>query len=229
MWVEINAVSLPPGTVKEWDISPKPPYEMQVRVCVLNCKDIPMMDVEGTCDAFFRGFFDTKEDVQETDTHFRNQDGKPDFEYRLLYDVSYPKKNSKFTLQGYDLDFFTGNELIGESSIELKQLMEDVSMIKSPINLNKRYYEEVLKPQNKNLQLEFDKNDDTKIWLHLMNKKEGKMVKHGSVRVQIDVVPKTHADKNPVGKARDNPNHSPQLPQPEGRMEMSLNPVKMFN
>jgi hypothetical protein len=38
-----------------------------------------MVDAEGCTDAYFRGYFDTKEDVQETDTHFRNQDGKPDF------------------------------------------------------------------------------------------------------------------------------------------------------
>lgn len=37
------------------------------------------MDAEGTVDAYCRGFFDSKEDVQETDTHYRNQNGKPDF------------------------------------------------------------------------------------------------------------------------------------------------------
>ena len=229
MWLDIRRVSAPPGSVKDWDISPKPPVELEIRVCVLNCKDIPMMDAEGTCDAFCRGFFDSKEDVQETDTHFRNQDGKPDFQYRLLFNVKYPRKDYKFHLQAFDLDFFTGNELIGESVVDLKQIMEDCTLVKSPINLSKKYYEDVLKKDNPNLKMEFDKSDDSKIWLPMMNKKDGKLQQFGSVRVQIDVVPKTHAEKNPVGKARDNPNHSPQLPQPEGRMEMSLNPVKMFN
>ena len=36
------------------------------------------------------------------------------------------------------------------------------------------------------------------------------------------------AEKNPVGKARDNPNHSPTLPQPEGRITLSLNPFDMY-
>jgi len=57
-----------------------------------------MMDAEGTCDAFFRGFFDTKEEVQETDTHFRCTDGKPDFQYRLVYKIKHPRKTTKFTL-----------------------------------------------------------------------------------------------------------------------------------
>ena len=38
-----------------------------------------MMDIEGTSDVFCSGYFDSSEDVQETDTHYRNQDGKPDF------------------------------------------------------------------------------------------------------------------------------------------------------
>ena len=104
----------------DYDITPKPPYPLEIRVCVLNCKEIPMMDAEGTCDAFCRGFFDSKVDSQETDTHFRNQDGKPDFEYRLIYKTNHPAKLTKYTLQSYDLDFFTGNELIGECSVDLK-------------------------------------------------------------------------------------------------------------
>jgi len=46
--------------------------------------------------------------------------------------------------------------------------------------------------------------------------------------VQIDIMPVAIADKNAVGKARDNPNHSPQLPQPQGRLELSFNPFKML-
>jgi hypothetical protein len=107
--------------------------------------------------------------------------------------------------------------------------MEDCTLVKSPVNLSKKYYEEVLKVSNPNLKMDFDKSDETKIWLPLISKKDGKTITNGFVRVQIDIFPKLHAEKNPVGKARDSPNHSPQLPQPEGRMEMTFNPIKMFN
>jgi len=56
----------------------------------------------------------------------------------------------------------------------------------------------------------------------------GKMVSRGKVRVQVDVLPADLADKNAVGRARQEPNHSPFLPQPEGRFELSLNPLKMY-
>ena len=42
------------------------------------------------------------------------------------------------------------------------------------------------------------------------------------------MLPAELADKNPVGRARQEPNHSPFLPQPEGRFELSLNPLKMY-
>jgi hypothetical protein len=107
--------------------------------------------------------------------------------------------------------------------------MEDVTLTNNPLMLNKKYYEDVLKVQHPDLKLEFCKENDHHIWLPMMTKKDGKVIERGKVRVQIDILPKSHADKNPVGKARDNPNHSPPLPAPEGRIELTLNPLKMFN
>lgn len=73
------------------------------------------MDYEGTSDVYIRGFFDSNEDVQETDTHFRCQDGKPDFQYRMIFKQSHPSKFSLLTLQAYDRDFFKSNDLIGQA------------------------------------------------------------------------------------------------------------------
>ena len=37
------------------------------------------------------------------------------------------------------------------------------------------------------------------------------------------------ADANKVGDARSEPNHSPFLPNPTGRLEFSMNPIKMLS
>ena len=58
---------------------------------------------------------------------------------------------------------------------------------------------------------------------------KGNVLVRGKVKVQIDVLPADQADKNPVGKAREEPNHSPNLPQPEGRIKLSINPFEMFS
>jgi len=85
--------------------------------------------------------------------------------------------------------------------------------------------------KNGHSELIFDKEDDNTFWLKLMGKdpKTQKIECNGEIRLRIDVFPKKKADDNPVGKARDTPNHSPFLKAPEGRIEFSVNPFKMFN
>jgi hypothetical protein len=43
---------------KLWDITEKPAEEFEIRVCVFSAQNIPMMDLEGTSDVFFKGYFD---------------------------------------------------------------------------------------------------------------------------------------------------------------------------
>lgn len=106
-----------------------------------------MMDAEGTSDVFIRSFFDSRECSKETDTHFRCQTGKASFNYRLLFDMKYPRKKNDYDLQiqAYDRDFFKSNDIIGEAKVDLKHIFEDVILTKRPISLNKSYYEKVLK------------------------------------------------------------------------------------
>ena len=61
-WVEIIPIDVNPKPI-EYDISEKPDEEFEVRVCVFNAVGIPIMDMEGTSDVYFRAFFDSTEDV----------------------------------------------------------------------------------------------------------------------------------------------------------------------
>jgi Ca2+-dependent lipid-binding protein len=120
MWVEIISTKLPDDEKPMvWDISAKPPETFEVRVCIFDGEDIIMMDSEGTCDAFYRCFFDNKDSL-DTDTHFRNQDGRPSFNWRLIYKITHPRKHYLFTVQCWDLDFFSPNEIVGSYEIDLR-------------------------------------------------------------------------------------------------------------
>lgn len=57
---------------------------------------------------------------------------------------------------------------------------------------------------------------------------KGELENNGFVRVQIDIVPKDHAENNKVGAAREEPNSDPFLPPPIGRLSFSINPCKMY-
>jgi len=50
----------------------------------------------------------------------------------------------------------------------------------------------------------------------------------GRVLFTLDLFPMWKAETNPVGKGRENPNNSPFLPPPFGRLTFSLNPWTMF-
>lgn len=195
LWAEIIPVGTDPEIYPKYDISQKPEEEYQVRVVVWDTEDLKMMDDEGTTDGFIRCFFD-KGQVKDTDTHFRNQDGKCSFNYRLLFDVKHPRDGYKLKVQGYDLDLFKSNDLIGESSLDLKPLFEDASLAKRPMSLTKDYYENYLEKEcgMKGLTFTADKQS---FWVDLNGVDEkGKIVYNGKVRLQIEVYPKHDAELN---------------------------------
>ena len=126
-----------------------------------------MMDAEGTSDIFIRCYFNNK-NYKETDTHFRNQNGKGSFNYRLLYDIEYPdKKNGTIlTVQAFDKDFFKANDLIGEAQIDLLPLFDDVSLTNRPMQLGKDYYEDYFKTQTQEPRLKF--KDQNAFWVDVI-------------------------------------------------------------
>lgn len=64
--------------------------------------------------------------------------------------------------------------------------------------------------------------------MHVTTYNQGEFVQQGSVLVRFDIVEMSRAKNNPVGKGRTEPNHSPYLPPPTGRISWSLNPFKMI-
>lgn len=161
MWCEINPAKVAKDLEEPlWDIVPKPPYEMEIRLCVFDTKEIKMMDAEGTSDVFVKAFFDNKKAL-ETDTHFRCQTGKASFNYRLKFDEVFPRKDYRMQIQTYDRDFFKSNDIIGAASIDLKQAFEDVCLTRRPLGINKTYFDLYMRKNG----MEFEFKDDSTFWL----------------------------------------------------------------
>ena len=140
-----------------------------MRVIVWDTEELKMMDAEGTTDGFVRCFFESDES-KDTDTHFRNSDGKCSWNYRMLFPFTHPNKNYKLKVQAYDLDLFKSNDLIGEAVIDLETMVEDSELAKRPMSLTADYYDEFLKPEKKMSGLTFDKEDSRKFWVNLISK-----------------------------------------------------------
>jgi hypothetical protein len=75
-------------------------------------------------DVFIKAWIDDKE-KKETDTHYRCSDGKASFNYRLLYGIKAPRKNTNLTLQVWDRDLFKSNDFISEIQLPLEHMLED--------------------------------------------------------------------------------------------------------
>jgi len=191
MWVEIFPTNKGGVDAPVLDITPRPIKDYEVRVVVWGTKDLAMMDVEGTSDAYVRCFFDTK-DARETDTHFRCQDGKASFNYRLLYDFKAPTNNYLFTVQAWDKDFFASNDIIGECQLDLKPFFADVIETGRSMSITKKYYNDYLKsvlPADQ--ALEFEDEDSFFVKVMGMDEKSGQMVCNGKVRITMTVLPKS--------------------------------------
>jgi hypothetical protein len=67
------------------------------------------------------------------------------------------------------------------------------------------------------------------IYRTIVNEDKTEEKKHGGdVKITVHVLAKKNADKQPLGKGRDDLNTSPFCPPPEGRIEFSLNPFTLL-
>ena len=80
------------------------------------------------------------------------------------------------------------------------------------------------KNYNGDLAIEFEKDDS--FWLSVNVPSQDEPVK---VRLDVRLLPEIDAKAQKVGEARLEPNNSPFLPKPEGRVEFSTNPMKMWS
>ena len=196
-----------------------------------------MMDVEGTSDVFIRAFFDDQDD-HTTDTHWRCQNGQASFNYRLLLPIkSQRAEGYTLNIQAWDKDIIASNDLIGSCALPIDYLFEDAVLTDQPKYINVRYFNEHMKDQLRQMSspladdIEFDSEEKDRFWvpIHRLVQEEGKTIQAGEILMSVSIIPKKAAEKNPQGKARQEPNTDPHCPPPEGRASLSLNPITMFN
>ena len=115
--------------------------------------------------------------------------------------------------------------------------MRDSRITKGPINLQKRYYQESLRPRHcppgsppQDDPLKFvSKESDSTFTLTAYHPDDKAKKKPITIELDLRVVPVEFALMNKVGAARAEPNVEPHLPAPVGRFQLSLNPFSMLN
>ena len=222
-WLEIEPSNKQTKTQKVWDIAPEPVKEYQIRLSVMDTKNVPCEDFEGVSDIFIRSYVDD-DDKKDTDTHFRCSSGAGSFNWRIMFDVQSPRENPLLlVMQAWDFDLFKSNDYICEWTLDLDEVFKNVRLTQQQVVLNKKYYDAFLqKKMPPGTSLEFRDSDDSFV---LTTQKNGKDIQ---IRIDLRIVPVKIAKAKPLGAARENPNMEPHLPPPVGRIEFSLNPFKML-
>lgn len=130
-WCEIEAQSKGKKSKeqKKWNIEPEPVLDYEVRVCVMDTKNVPCEDLEGTSDVFIKAYIDDK-DKKTTDTHYRCQTGEASFNWRLLFDLKAPTQADKYEMvfQAWDFDVFKSNDYICEWVFDLTEVIKNVRL-----------------------------------------------------------------------------------------------------
>ena len=97
-WVEItDSTKKNELDNKKWSLAKEPTRQYQLRVCVYNTMNVPCEDIEGTSDVYITAYIEERNKLK-TDTHFRCQNGKASFNYRLLFDFDAPRKDCLLVL-----------------------------------------------------------------------------------------------------------------------------------
>jgi len=97
--------------------------------------------------------------------------------------------------------------------------------------LSKKYWEEHLKhtllDKGDQIAHEIEFEDDDRFWLPMRRKVDDDFVGTGDVLCSLTLLPKGTAEKYPQGSGQQEPNSDPNVPPPEGRIKLSMNPIEM--
>lgn len=92
-------------------------------------------------------------------------------------------------MQIYDRDFFKSNDVIGDATLDLRPLMEDVTLTKRPLTLTQSYYNHHFKEKTGAV-LEY--KNDSSFWMNInsFDSAKGSMQTNGQIRVEVTIIPK---------------------------------------
>ena len=229
MWLEMFNQDEQDYKMEPWNIEPEPKNSLEMRLIIYET-DIADADHEEVCDIYVKAYIEGK-DKEQTDVHYRCQDGNGNFNWRMLIPIEIPRDKYYLTIQIFDRDIFSKDDFICGGRINLYEIINDVNLLDLPIKLNPEYFSSLSEEKQKKISnIEFvieseDKEDPNKFWVQL--EKQGK--EGGKVLCSLEIVPDWYSTLYRVGKGRSEPNINPHLLPPVGRISFTLNPFKILN
>lgn len=94
---------------------------------MFDAENIPYQEDQELRDIYITAFLDEK-NKKSTDTHYRCPNGKPSFNWRLLFDVKAPRDDYELVIQAWDRDLFSSNDVICQWTMDCSKLFELVRL-----------------------------------------------------------------------------------------------------
>jgi len=197
MWVDImtpeEAKSNPPE-----NIAPPSPITYELRVIIWETKEVVFKD-KNSSDIFVTCYPEGQK-PQVTDTHWRSENGKGSFNWRMKFPLTVPCKLPKFKIQVWDKDILSPNDAIAEANLNLRSFFNKAYKKKSSSESLKQQWLKMTHPSATGIQ--------------------------GQVLVSMELLSQDEVARKPAGYGRKEPNENPTLPEPD-RPESSFNPFRL--
>ncbi|KAL6100438.1 fer1l6 [Pungitius sinensis] len=242
MWVDIFPMDLPPPGPAV-DISPRKPKGYELRIIIWNTEDVILEDSsfltgQQSSDIYIKGWLKgLEDDRQETDVHYNSLTGEGNFNWRFVFPFSYlpaekvivvSKKEHIFSLdkseqklpailslQVWDFETLSSDDFLGTVELDLHGFPRGAKTAK----LCKA---DMLTDGTERISI-FQQKRARGWWPFA---KSGELT--GKVEAEFHLLIAEEAEKNPVGRARKEPEPLPKPNRPDTSFSWFVNPFKCF-